>query len=619
MRASGVTQRVRNGAILGLLLAFAVGVLLVDLYLFPGVVLPAIVYALAILVATFLLPPRMVAGLSVCVLALQGVSGWLERSPEWLFALDLAGIAAFGYLATALVYRVERESELVAQVRAAASELEVQHGRLQAVLQQMPAGVVIAEAPSGRLVLTNARAEQIWGRRLRPGTGPEGYGDGYLFHPDGRPYRPDETPLARSLDRGGVVTGEEAWIVRGDGTESVVRINSAPIRDREGRILAAVAVFDDITDLKQAQAERDRLLAEEQRKTVELNTTICSIADGLIIYAPTGEIVRMNGAAKRMLGLSERQRGLGVAERLLLLRVETPEGREITEEECPAQRALRGETSRGVILVMHPPDGKPLWVSVSAAPMQGPNGKRLGAVAIFTDITQLHDLQESREDDVRMISHDLRTPLTPILGQASLLHRLLAERGLTREADAAEAIVKSARQMDSMIQELVESARLETGRLELREEPTELCPFIRDVSRRIGTEDERKRLRVECRGDLPAVPVDRQRLERVIWNLVTNAFKYSYAAAPVVVRAERRDGTVVVSVIDRGVGIPQDELPHVFERLYRARTGRAAEGLGLGLYISRLIVEAHGGRIWAESRVGEGSTFSFSLPIARSR
>jgi signal transduction histidine kinase len=474
-----VAGRVKQGAILGALLLLAVGILLVDLYIFPGIVLPAIVYALPIIAAAFLLPPEMVAGLSVCAVVLQGADGWLERPPLWLFSLDVVGVAAFGVLATLLAARMEWESGLAARAQAAASEADVERGRLQAVLQQMPAGVVIAEAPSGRLILASDRTEQIWRRRFHPGVGPEGYGGGNVFRMDGSPYPPDEVPLTRSLERGEVISGEEVRILRGDDTWAVVRINSGPIRNEEGRIVAAVVAFD--------------------------------------------------------------------------------------------------------------------------------------------DITRLHDLQERREDDVRMISHDLRTPLTPITGQASLLQRLLAERGMEREAASAEAIVKSAERMNSMIQELVESARLETGTLELHEEPTEPCPFIRDLSGRMGTAEEGARLRVECGGELPAVPIDRERIERVIGNLVTNAFKYSPPTAPVVVRVERREGTVVFSVSDRGVGIPPDELPHVFERLYRARTGKAAEGLGLGLYISRLIVEAHGGHIWAESRPGEGSTFSFSLPIPDGR
>lgn len=237
-------------------------------------------------------------------------------------------------------------------------------------------------------------------------------------------------------------------------------------------------------------------------------------------------------------------------------------------------------------------------------------------VAVVRNVTEEKRAEEQREDYTRMISHDLRNPLTPILGSASLLQKRLAERGMEREARAAEAILTNARRMNSMIQDLVESARLEAGKLELHKEPTDLCHLLRDISQRVGTPEDRGRLRVECPGRVPAVPADRERIERAIVNLMTNALKYSPSGSTVTARAERSDGEVLVSVVDQGMGIAPDELPHIFERFYRAREGRKTEGLGLGLYITRLMVEAHGGQVGVESRLGRGSTFSFTLPIS---
>ncbi|MHB1416804.1 MAG: sensor histidine kinase, partial [Chloroflexota bacterium] len=134
--------------------------------------------------------------------------------------------------------------------------------------------------------------------------------------------------------------------------------------------------------------------------------------------------------------------------------------------------------------------------------------------------------------------------------------------------------------------------------------------------RRIGSREDQARLRVEAPQPVPPVLADPERVERVVVNLVTNALKYSTPGKPVVVRVQPSDGEAMVSVIDEGPGISSEELPHLFQRYRRAAAGNKAGGLGLGLYIARLIVEAHGGRIWVESEVGKGSTFSFTLPLA---
>jgi PAS domain S-box-containing protein len=386
------------------------------------------------------------------------------------------------------------------------------------------------------------------------------------------------------------------------------------IEEERERLLAELRIAN--RQAKQSEARQKELAQEADRRAAELDATLSAIADGMVTYDPEGRIIHMNPTAMRMMDGRQIRPDLSFMERIALLRIETPQGKPIPVEQLPPIRALRGETTQGQVVVLHPPGEKAHWVSVSAAPIRRPDGKLLGAVMTFTDITALHELQEQREDFVRMISHDLRNPLTPILGSAGLLQKRLAERGMEREARAAEVILTSARRMNSMIQDLVESARLEAGALELHREPIDICNLLRDLSHRVGTPEDRGRLQVECPVGLPAVPADGERIERAIVNLITNALKYSPPTSPVTVKAEQSDGEVVVSVMDRGMGIAPDELPHVFDRFYRARAGKRAEGLGLGLYITRLMVEAHGGRVDVESQVGVGSTFRFTLPIS---
>lgn len=240
------------------------------------------------------------------------------------------------------------------------------------------------------------------------------------------------------------------------------------------------------------------------------------------------------------------------------------------------------------------------------------------ALSWMADELKRHE--QEQEDFVRTISHDLRAPLSVILGQAQLLERMLPSAQDSRAARSVEAIITSARRMNTMIQDLVDSARLETGQLRMNPRPLDLRQYVLDLSRRLPIPAEADRIRLQVPQSLPDVLADPDRLDRILSNLIGNALKYSEPGTPVMVTLAPAGREVVTSVADQGVGIPEEELSHLFERYFRARdTRRRKEGLGLGLYITKGLVEAHGGRIWVESKLGKGSTFSFTLPFAECR
>jgi len=224
---------------------------------------------------------------------------------------------------------------------------------------------------------------------------------------------------------------------------------------------------------------------------------------------------------------------------------------------------------------------------------------------------------EEQEDILRTVSHDLRTPLTVIRGRAQLLERDLAKTGENgRVRQSLDSILSATRQMNSMIQDLVDSARLGSGRLQLNPIPLDPLRFILEMKDRLPSVMQAERIAVEVPDlPIPAVRADPARLERILTNLLTNALKYSEGEVKVTLGLE--EGQVRMSISDRGRGIAPEELPHLFERFYRTQVGREhRESLGLGLYITKGLVEAHGGRIWVESQPGQGSTFSFTLPVA---
>jgi signal transduction histidine kinase len=173
--------------------------------------------------------------------------------------------------------------------------------------------------------------------------------------------------------------------------------------------------------------------------------------------------------------------------------------------------------------------------------------------------------------------------------------------------------------MSRLIVELLDVSRIETGRLEIRREPISWTSFVRDVVHRHHTAVSDRRFHVNVPSIGAVIVGDRDRLEQVLGNLLENAIKYSPDGSEVFVDVQERGDQLVTSVSDRGIGIPNDELTQVFERFHRGRQVSSTNygGLGLGLYIARQIVERHGGAIWVESKEGTGTTFSFSLPVAR--
>jgi signal transduction histidine kinase len=241
--------------------------------------------------------------------------------------------------------------------------------------------------------------------------------------------------------------------------------------------------------------------------------------------------------------------------------------------------------------------------------------------ALATTFNQMsHTLRErERERDayIHTVSHDLRAPLTVALGHVQLIEDDLQQtrqNGDVREG--IRAIHQAMRRMQVMIQDLVDSARQEAGQLRLNVQPTDVRAFVADVLTRTRTALDTSRVHNEIIADIPPVLADHDRLERILMNLLSNALKYSPPTTPVTINATPAEQEVIIAIADQGVGIPPEDQQHLFERFYRAKGTRQTEGIGLGLYITKLLVEAQGGRIWVESETGRGSTFYFTLPVA---
>jgi len=229
---------------------------------------------------------------------------------------------------------------------------------------------------------------------------------------------------------------------------------------------------------------------------------------------------------------------------------------------------------------------------------------------------KVEDLSRLKDEFLSIASHELRTPVTSIKGYTQLAKTLIRENDLATSEEYLDIALDQIERMSRLILELLDVSRIETGRLEIRREPIKWGDFVRDLVHRHHTAVTNRKFNVDVNGTQTMVSGDRDRLEQVLGNLLENAVKYSPDGSDVTVRVEDRGDQVVTSVCDRGIGIPSDELSQVFERFHRGRQVSSTNygGLGLGLYITKQIVERHGGAIWVESREGSGTTFSFSLP-----
>jgi PAS domain S-box-containing protein len=350
----------------------------------------------------------------------------------------------------------------------------------------------------------------------------------------------------------------------------------------------SLSVVRDVSERHRAAVDRQRLAA-----------IVDSSGDVIIGKTLDGTVTSWNQAAERLYGYTpEEMIGQSIA------RIFPPE--RIDEFRDIMDRVRRGERVTHHDAVRITKDGRRIDISVSVSPVTDAAGRIVGAATIAQDISERKRMEATQRDFLAMVSHDLRSPLTVIRASAQLLQR----RGEYREA-TVDTLLAYADRMARLIDDLADVVRLEEGHLPLQKEPIDLVALARAAVAAVE-QSEQHVVRVEAPDELVCGEWDRMRLGQVIENLLGNALKHGAEEGEVVVRVEMRAGEALISVRDFGPGIDSEHMPHLFDRFYRATT--RSSGLGLGLYISRILVEAHGGRIWAESQPGQGSTFTVALP-----
>lgn len=255
-----------------------------------------------------------------------------------------------------------------------------------------------------------------------------------------------------------------------------------------------------------------------------------------------------------------------------------------------------------------------------SAPVYKEEGGLLGRIEVYSDVTEVRDLQRNKDEFLSLVSHELKTPVTSIKGYAQLLQRRARREQLPEQTRTAyQVIERQAARMQELIDTLLDLTRLETGRLVLRTKVMVLNDLVERAVQSARSTTDHHQFELHLPSQEVSVQGDGPRLEQVLASLLTNAVGYSPDGGIIAVRLEQTDTVARLSVSDQGAGIPPDALPRVFERFFRGADGPEQSGMGIGLYIARGIVEHHGGSISVESKLGQGSTFTVTLPLVRLR
>jgi PAS domain S-box-containing protein len=335
-----------------------------------------------------------------------------------------------------------------------------------------------------------------------------------------------------------------------------------------------------------------------------------ALPDGVVVVEADGTVAYANAAAERLAGASSDQLNGQPVDAVLPLLDEAGNAWWACSATLRAMPGVRGVPPRELSLAAA---GGAVRVDLAARFVRGPDGKVLQAICVLRDASARRRAEAARGELVSTLSHELRSPLTSVKGFTStLLHRW--DRFTDKQKrHMLETIDADADRVTRLIKELLDVSRIDAGRLELHRQLIDLQRVTRDVIGRFELQADGHQFLIEFPAGFPEVYADRDKVEQVLTNLVENAVKYSEGGT-VTVSGEVVDGAVEVAVRDQGVGIPADQLTLIFTKFYRRAGHGAPTGTGLGLFITRGLVEAHGGRIWARSEAGRGTEVRFRLP-----
>ncbi len=418
-------------------------------------------------------------------------------------------------------------------------------------------------------------------------------------------------------DRAGAVGAIELYSLRGRPPD-------------EAMLTLMAEIGHEICEVYRREDAQATALEAVARSRDELEQVLGALPDGITVLDGEGRMIYANDAAARIVGVASGPEAMRGSRDEVLRRFQMWDeaGRPLQISELPADQALRGRRDKKLVRYRALDGGADHWVLVEAVPISDSRGRVHRVVNILHDMTNQHRVElenerlageaqealRAREDLLAIVSHDLRNPLGVVLASTSLLLKSnLPPDKQERARRQVEAIQRAGNRMNRLIRDLLDFASIQAGRLSVSMRPQDVAAMVAEVLEVMEPLAAPKghHLVADVAPEL-AIRCDHDRVIQLFSNLVGNAIKFTPDGGTITVRAAPEGDVVRFSVADTGPGIPREELAHVFDRYYQAQR-RNRDGIGLGLSIARGIVEAHGGRIWAESEEGKGSTFSFTL------
>lgn len=401
-----------------------------------------------------------------------------------------------------------------------------------------------------------------------------------------------------------------------DGSTEWIEIHTTVLRDQDGNVTGIVGVTRKITERKKAE---EKLRIRDKAIESSINAVAMANLEGNLTY--------LNPSFLKLWGYDNEEEILGRP---------TVEFWQAEEEAAMVMRAVLEKGGWQGELVAKRKDGLVFNVELSASLVRDEYGKPVCMMGCFIDLTerkraeaelqhhyeQERELRQNLEEEVkrrveftRALVHELKTPVTPILASSDLLVEQLQEGP---SLSLAKNIKEGASTMNRRIDTLLDLARGELGMLQLNRKQVDPLQLLQKVASEMSPAASSRELSLvlDVPRSLPSVWVDGSRLQQVIVNLLTNAFKWSPQGGKVTLRAKQKNDALIVEVQDMGPGIAKENQQKIFDAYYRVESdGQRLDGLGLGLALCKTIVESHGGKIWVESEKGKGSTFGFSVPL----